>query len=40
MTDFERDLSRSMKLELESWRSRPLHIRGREVLWSAFGEVF
>jgi cardiolipin synthase A/B len=38
--DFERDLQRSLKLKLESWRSRPLHIRGREKLWSYFGEVF
>lgn len=38
--DFERDLQRSMKLDLESWRSRPLHIRAREKLWSYFGEVF
>lgn len=38
--DFERDLQRSLKLDLERWRSRPLHIRGREKLWSYFGEVF
>ena len=38
--DFERDLARSRKLQLEEWRGRPLHIRGREWLWSAFGEVF
>jgi cardiolipin synthase A/B len=38
--DFEQDLGRSKKLELEEWRSRPLHIRGREKLWSLFGEVF
>jgi cardiolipin synthase len=38
--DFERDLQRSRKLDLESWRSRPLHIRGREQMWSLFGEVF
>jgi cardiolipin synthase len=38
--DFERDIARSAKLDLESWRRRPLHIRGREQLWSVFGEVF
>jgi cardiolipin synthase len=39
-TDFERDIGRSKELTLEEWRSRPLHIRGRELLWSYFGEVF
>jgi cardiolipin synthase A/B len=38
--DFERDLGRSKKLDLDSWRSRPLHIRAREKTWSLFGEVF
>jgi cardiolipin synthase len=39
--DFERDLAKGgEKLDLETWRSRPIHIRGREKLWSAFGEVF
>jgi cardiolipin synthase A/B len=38
--DFERDIARSKKLQLEEWRDRPLHIRGRERLWSYFGEVF
>jgi hypothetical protein len=33
-------MTRAQKLDLESWRSRPLHIRGREQLWSLFGEVF
>jgi cardiolipin synthase len=40
LADFERDLTKSTKLDLETWRSRPLHIRGREKLWSLFGEVF
>lgn len=40
LVDFERDITRSVKLDLERWRSRPLHIRGREKLWSYFGEVF
>ena len=38
--DFERDITRSKTLQLDEWRSRPLHIRGREILWSYFGEVF
>jgi len=38
--DFERDLTRASSLDLEEWRSRPLHIRGREKLWSFFGEIF
>jgi cardiolipin synthase len=38
--DFERDLTRSKKLDLEEWRARPLHIRARERMWSYFGEIF
>jgi cardiolipin synthase len=38
--DFENDLKSSARLDLESWRSRPLMIRGREKVWSLFGEVF
>jgi cardiolipin synthase A/B len=38
--DFENDLKRSTRLDLETWRSRPLHIRAREKTWSLFGEVF
>ena len=38
--DFERDIKQSMKIDLDSWRDRPLHIRGREKLWSYFDEVF
>jgi cardiolipin synthase len=38
--DFERDKRQSRRLDLESWRSRPLHIRAREKTWSLFGEVF
>jgi cardiolipin synthase len=40
LEDFESDLRRSKRLDLESWRSRPLHIRAREKTWSLFGEVF
>jgi cardiolipin synthase len=39
-SDFESDLKRSTRLDLETWRSRPLHIRAREKAWSLFGEVF
>lgn len=39
-SDFEADLRQSQKLDLGIWRSRPLHIRARETLWSYFGEVF
>jgi cardiolipin synthase A/B len=38
--DFERDVTRSRKLDLEEWRNRPFHIRGREKMWSLFGEIF
>lgn len=38
--DFERDLRRSTAIDLQSWRTRPLHIRARERMWSYFGEVF
>ena len=40
LADVERDIARSRRLDLESWRARPLHIRAREQLWSVFGEVF
>jgi cardiolipin synthase len=39
LEDFERDLRKSARIDLEEWRGRPLHIRGREKLWSYFGEV-
>jgi cardiolipin synthase len=38
--DFERDLQKSRRLNLQSWQSRPLHIRAREKVWSLFGEIF
>jgi cardiolipin synthase A/B len=40
LADFENDIRRSRKLDLQEWRSRPIHIRGREKLWSFFGEIF
>lgn len=39
-SDFEADLRKSTKLDLDTWRSRPPHIRAREQMWSYFGEVF
>jgi cardiolipin synthase len=39
-SDFEADLRRSTRIDLDAWRSRPVHIRAREQLWSLFGEVF
>ena len=38
--DFERDIKRSARIDSEEWRSRPVHIRARERLWSYFEEVF
>jgi cardiolipin synthase A/B len=38
--DFENDLRVSSKLELTSWRRRPMLMKAREYLWSYFGEVF
>jgi cardiolipin synthase len=38
--DFERDLEQARRLDLPSWRSRPLHIRAREKVWSLFDEIF
>jgi cardiolipin synthase len=38
--DFEKDLRRSKRITLDEWRDRPPHIRAREKMWSAFGEIF
>ena len=38
--DFERDLTKSKRLDLQSWRSRSLLTRTREKAWSLFGELF
>jgi cardiolipin synthase len=40
LQDFEQDLGRSTRLELQTWRSRPLFVRAREKAWSLFGELF
>jgi cardiolipin synthase len=38
--DFEQDLGRSTRLDLQNWRSRSLFVRAREKTWSLFGELF
>jgi cardiolipin synthase len=38
--DFERDITRSTRIDPERWGSRPIHIRAREKGWSLFGEIF
>ena len=40
LQDFERDLTKSKELDLDSWRSRPLPDKARDWMWSYFGEVF
>lgn len=40
LQDFDADLNKSKKLDLESWRSRSILERTREHVWSYFGEVF
>jgi cardiolipin synthase len=40
LQDFERDLTQATKLDLESWQRRSPIERGRDWLWSYFGEVF
>jgi cardiolipin synthase len=40
LADFDADLKQSKKLDLDSWRSRSPIERGREWVWSYFGEVF
>jgi len=38
--DFEKDLARSTRITLETWRARPWHDRAREWFWGHFGELF
>jgi phosphatidylserine/phosphatidylglycerophosphate/cardiolipin synthase-like enzyme len=40
LQDFERDLTQSNKLDLDGCGSRPLTEKGRDWLWSYFGEAF
>jgi cardiolipin synthase len=40
LKDFEQDLTRSKRLDLDSWRTRPFDERARDWIWSYFGEVF
>ena len=38
--DFEQDLLRSTRLELDAWRRRSVLEKTREYFWSYFGEIF
>jgi cardiolipin synthase len=40
LEDFTRDLDRSRRLDLGSWRQRGVLAKARERFWSAFAEVF
>ena len=40
LTDFEQDLQRARKLDLEQWRRRGVLEKAREHFWSYFGEIF
>jgi hypothetical protein len=38
--DFDLDLRRAKRLELDEWRRRSLLEKTREYFWSYFGEIF
>jgi cardiolipin synthase len=40
LQDFENDLKASARLDLATWRKRPLLMKAREQFWGAFGEIF
>jgi cardiolipin synthase A/B len=40
LADFEQDLRKSRRIELEAWRKRSLLQKTREKMWAAFGEIF
>jgi len=40
LRDFEHDLTKSQRLDLETWRKRPVIDKVREQFWGIFGEVF
>jgi cardiolipin synthase len=40
LADMEQDLKVSQRLELQTWRQRPLLSKAREQFWTAFGEIF
>ena len=40
LQDFERDLTQSTRLNLDTWRQRPPIDKVREQFWGIFGEVF
>lgn len=39
-SDFDADWHRSREIALEDWRARSINDKGRERLWSVFGELF
>ena len=40
LEDFEKDLKAASRLQLDTWRKRPLLSKVREQFWAAFGEIF
>ena len=40
LSDFERDIKASRKLELDAWRHRSFLDKTRERFWSGFAEIF
>jgi cardiolipin synthase A/B len=40
LADFEQDLESSRRLDLETFRRRPMLMKAREIFWSSFGEIF
>ncbi len=40
LADFEQDLKSSRRLDLETFRRRPMLMKAREIFWSSFGEIF
>jgi cardiolipin synthase len=40
LQDFQQDLQKSQRLDLDTWRMRSIAVRVFEQFWSAFGELF
>ena len=40
LTDFDQDVKVSRRLDLESWKKRPMLSKVREHFWASFGEIF
>ena len=40
LQDFDQDLTKAQRLNLESWRKRPMTEKALEQFWSIFGELF